>query len=104
MSRHLLELVLHPGRDGMKLAVLVAYEFQISRWNGEGLGTDTEKSADIDNFCAGGTGPVDIIDLAGIVVIGAVSRRALQNGLARRGKKRIIAREHQAQHGNSSDE
>lgn len=76
MLRHAHELILRPGRDGMDVAVLITHEIEVSEGNGHRLGTDAEKSTDIDNGLASSACTVNVIHLADLMVIGTVNSRA----------------------------
>src|SRR5690606_28354270 len=79
MLRHLLELVLRPGRDRMDMAILVAHELEIAQGDGDRLGANSQEAADIDNGSGGRASAVHMVDLADLVVVGTVDGCILEN-------------------------
>jgi hypothetical protein len=76
--RHVLELILGPCRDRMNVTVLVAHEVEISEWHGDWLCANAKKATDVNNGLASSAGTVDVIDLANLMIVGAVYCRPLQ--------------------------
>lgn len=79
MLRHFLELVLGPSSHRVDMAIGVPHEFRIADRNRHRLGTQAQETADIDNRGTGGTRAMNIIDLANLVVVGAVNGSAFEH-------------------------
>jgi hypothetical protein len=65
MLRHVLKLVLGPGRDRMDLAILITHEVKVRQWNRNRIGANSEKPADVDDRLAAGI--VDVRAACGLV-------------------------------------
>ena len=64
----------------MNVTVLVAHEVEVGQGNGNRFCADAKKTTNVDNCLAAGARTVDMIDLADLVVVGAVNGSAFQNG------------------------
>lgn len=78
--RHLFELVLGPRGDSVDVTFVVAHEVQLADRDGNRLGADPEKTADIDDGGGGWAGAVDVRNRADLVVFSIIDARTLENG------------------------
>jgi hypothetical protein len=77
----------------MDVAIFVTHEVQIGQRYGNGLGSNSKETADVDDRLTAGTGAVDMIDLTDLVVVGTIYGRTFQDCWSKfgRGETNVIA-------------
>jgi hypothetical protein len=64
----------------VNVAVFIAHELKIRDRNCNRLRADTQKASDVDDRGAAGARPVDMIDLADLVIVGSIDGGTFEDG------------------------
>ncbi|VVS96180.1 conserved hypothetical protein [Rhizobium sp. EC-SD404] len=78
MLRHVLELVLRPGGNGMNRSAFIAHYVEFAGRDCDRLCAEAKEAADIDDNSPGITDAVHMRDGADLFVVGAIDGRTLE--------------------------